>query len=364
MLPDVPSMAVEQNSAQVAEAVRVYSESTDISVSEVEIPSPANMSVPSEYIVAGAAEYYPHVSQQQDSLVVDHRLSLDLETVPEIIAPLEEISVIDALQPDALFSEQLFFDDFAGSTEVASEEGLVVVPPSLMNMEYGGMVERSQALELPETYAPVEVAEPITWNNVLEKESAAVYDDVTEVLRSLVAVPEQATFDAITDMDASVSLVESIQEVESPPPIAAAVLEKLEEVTAEEKVTVASILKETVEKIVAVNELTAAEAGPGAIMMAQIELELSVVALLERLGIHDTDEVPQFIALLRSLDFQPSQPEEPLPVDLTHEGTHEALAPLVSSLSDVEAVVEQLIGKLVLFYAANHGLSMPKLVAA
>lgn len=202
------------------------------------------------------------------------------------------------------------------------------------------IVAASEALDQP--------IEQVAWDDELIRKPAKIFESFVDALQALpTPVESEMTATPATGVDQET-------QTEPMPPIAVTVVERLNELTIEEKQTAVPLVKNIVEAIQAITLLAAEGSGPKSIESAQAELQELVIALFEHLGIgYEAEDIQHFAALLLWPAFQPPQPEQTLAaVDLEHDGTHEAkrnLTLFVGTLAEnTEHDAKQLVGALVL----------------
>lgn len=323
--PAKPQVAMEQIAAQAAQVAQLHAEQAHAAVAEAGAAPVVGAAAAARDAVEAA---YGHARPAEQPLVVEHAAPAEYAPAPD-------------------------------TAELGAADGKTLEP-----------AHDSPAPSSPELSA---VPERPTWDDVLEKEPAELYSDFTKSLQAMAALPEEPalTFTEATGADEPTvpAPVDSVQESQPIPVIAATIAERLAELDTAEKAVVAPVLQEVVRAVRAVDLLITADAEPEAIKTARAELAELVTALCEQLGSeYEPEDIEHLVTMLLRPDFQPPQAEEAAVVDLEHDGTHEAklqFAQFVSDgLSGVETAVEQLLGKVVVFYAAHHSLPGHELTAA
>lgn len=245
------------------------------------------------------------------------------------------------------------------------DEQVEFVPPVIDTLLDYGQIEpvdkiNELAGDVPavdEVISEVEQIEPVSWSDELDKEPLELCEDFTKALQALVTISaEQLSVTTELTIDATEPSIDDKPENQPMPAIAVAVAERLDELETDEKEVVSPVPTDIVKTIHLMDMLEAKEAASVVVGTMQAELEELVITFFEQLGIeYEPEDIEHFITVLLRSDFQPPQPEvtELVPVDLEHDGTHEAKIHFTSTtaslIADVEHNLEQLLGTLVLF---------------
>jgi hypothetical protein len=327
---------------------------------------PVELPVKIEIAPATPTPATPHETLLQDTAYPE--VPFLVPSAPEAVMPLDEVRELLGIPS---ITPGLANEAMAGEADIALPA--VELQEVYVPLDFAPLApapEFKLATEFVEDAAPLpalaseETLEQTTWADVLEKQPLEIYEDFTEALHAAVAAPQEEVFivEEAPHTASPVVLVESIQELEPPPAVAAVVAERLTELDAEEKEAVAPLLEEVIEKVQLFKEISTLVVGePEVVETVQAELEELVAALFEELGIaYEPEDIERFVAMLAHPNFRPQQPEEQEITDLEHSGTHEVklhFTQLISDTSDEsEDAPGRLLGSLVLFSAARNAV--------
>ncbi|HKU18022.1 MAG TPA: hypothetical protein VJP80_02000 [Candidatus Saccharimonadales bacterium] len=299
------------------------------------------------------------------------------------VAPPEDMTV--AVSSHGALPEQPPFNDPTDIAEILAEQVSTpslpyVAVPNFARDEATEQINIAAVPVTPEAYIPTqaqgtqmhetEPQEPtLSWNDVLEETPLEFYDDFTGALQALIALPEGQDTGEVGEfvmsspeaqqaqLDGAKQEVNAQPELETVPPIATAVAERLHKLDDEKKGTVALLLQSIVVSVQASESLSVEKPKPEIAASALAQLEEQVVALFEALGIaYDAESVTQFMGVLLRADFQPSR-QRPVETafDLEHQGTHEIKRHFAqiarSSFADIEYEAQRVLGGLVLLHS-------------
>jgi uncharacterized protein YktA (UPF0223 family) len=392
VIPTHEPLVVERVDVHVTETIPMEPavEQPDMEIESISLNSTELPFSPEEDVIAQVAHEKARVDELDEMTLDTVSTPLDYyESDHELkaAAEVEHTAAIETPWQKTTLAKESSFDELESSVEIAdtpSEQpevyGLVsgLTHTSKVPESTDGAVrpeielpQTRTSAEVPEMYASVETVEPerTAWGEVLKQEPIKIYDGFSKALQAVIATPEKViTFAETTDLNEPVILAEAIQELTPPPVIATAVVEQLATLEFEEKEAIAPLLQKILKTTRTFTELSTAGTEPKIFESTQAEVRELIITLFNKLNVtYESEDIEHFIAILLQPDFQPSELEEPMLVDLQDKGTHEAKLPWAqfvdSGLADIQETGKRLLGKLVLLSTTHRTVPEYELAA-